>query len=99
MFKVGDKVVYPMHGAGSIKEITNRTIENETEGKSLFVVQEKDITTRKQDKNPWLEQLYATEFLYNDYSAIVTCDQTADDVETIIRSNRNKCNNINLSIS
>ena len=30
MFKVGDKVVYPMHGAGSIKEITNRTIENET---------------------------------------------------------------------
>ncbi len=30
MFKVGDKVVYPMHGAGCIKEITNRTIENET---------------------------------------------------------------------
>ena len=30
MFKVGDKVFYPMHGAGSIKEITNRTIENET---------------------------------------------------------------------
>ena len=30
MFKVGDKVVYPMHGAGCIKEITYRTIENET---------------------------------------------------------------------
>lgn len=77
-----------------LKLFGNRTIENETEGKSLFVVQEKDITTRKQDKNPWLEQLYATEFLYNDYSAIVTCDQTADDVETIIRSNRNNVPNI-----
>ena len=30
MFKVGDKLVYPMHGAVCIKEITNRTIENET---------------------------------------------------------------------
>lgn len=77
-----------------LKLFGNRTIDNETEGKSLFIVQEKDITTRKQDKNPWLEQLYATDFLYNDFNAIVTCDQTADDVEAVIRSNRNNVPNI-----
>ena len=29
MFKVGDKVVYPMHGAGTIESIENRTVLGE----------------------------------------------------------------------
>ncbi|MCR5186242.1 MAG: hypothetical protein K6D97_03905 [Clostridia bacterium] len=30
MFKVGDKVVYPMHGAGKIESIEERSILDET---------------------------------------------------------------------
>ena len=56
--------------------------------KSLFVVQDKDITTRKQDKNPWLELLYTTDIIHGNGNALVTTTQTAHDIESLIRSNR-----------
>lgn len=37
MFKVGDKVVYPHHGAGIIERIENREVSSET--KTYFIVQ------------------------------------------------------------
>ena len=56
--------------------------------KSLFIVQEKDIITRKQDKNPWLEQLYTTDLFSNDDNAFVTTNLSAYDIEDVIRKNR-----------
>lgn len=60
------------------------------ERKSLFVVQEKDVVTRKQDKNPWLEQLFTTNIIRNDDNAIVTSNLTAHDIEAILKKNRDK---------
>ena len=37
MFKVGDKVVYPMHGAGRIKKIEERSILDETQ--SYYIIE------------------------------------------------------------
>ena len=62
--------------------------------KSLFVVQEKDIVTRKQDKNPWLEKLLSTNIIHNDDNAIVTTDLSAHDIEAEFRKNRNNIPNI-----
>lgn len=57
--------------------------------KSLFVVQEKDIVTRNNDKNPWLEQLYSYNLMNNDEdTAIVTNNMSAHDLEDIFRKNR-----------
>lgn len=56
--------------------------------KSLFVIQEKDVITRKQDKNPWLDQLYTTDLFGNDDNAIVTSNLSAHDIETVFRKNR-----------
>ncbi|MBR3729965.1 MAG: hypothetical protein IKN08_03515 [Bacteroidales bacterium] len=61
---------------------------NSHDSKSLFVVQEKDIITRKQDKNPWLEQLYTTDLLSNDDNAIVTTSLSAHEIEAVWRQNR-----------
>jgi hypothetical protein len=63
-------------------------------GKSLFVVQEKDIITRKQDKNPWLDQLYTTDIICNDHNTIVTNNLSAYDIETLFRKNRDNIPNI-----
>lgn len=57
------------------------------DSKSLFVVQEKDILTRKQDKNPWLEQLYTTELLSDD-NTFVTTSLSAHDIEAVMKKNR-----------
>ena len=67
---------------------------NDSSTKSLFVVQEKDIITRKQDKNPWLEQLYTNDLIRNDDNAIVTSNLSAHDIEAILRKNRNNIPNI-----
>ena len=56
--------------------------------KSLFVVQEKDIVTRKQDKNPWLEQLYSTDIRSENDSALVTTSLTAYEIEKLLRNDR-----------
>lgn len=63
-------------------------LPNSHDSKSLFVVQEKDIITRKQDKNPWLEQLYTTDLLSNDDNAIVTTSLSAHEIEAVWRQNR-----------
>lgn len=67
---------------------------NDSSTKSLFVVQEKDIITRKQDRNPWLEQLYTKDLIRNDDNAIVTSNLSAHDIEAILRKNRNNIPNI-----
>ena len=64
------------------------------ETKSLFVVQDKDVTTKKQDKNPWLEQLYSTDLVNSNENTIVTNTFTAYDIEDIIRQNRDNVPNI-----
>lgn len=67
---------------------------NDSSTKSLFVVQEKDIITRKQDRNPWLEQLYTNDLIRNDDNAIVTSNLSAHDIEAILKKNRNNIPNI-----
>lgn len=64
------------------------------DSKELFVVQEKDIVTRKQDKNPWLEFLYTTSILNDDDNAIVTSNLTAYDIEELLKQNRDSIPNI-----
>ena len=64
------------------------------ERKSLFVVQDKDVITRKLDKNPWLEQLFTTNIIHNDDNAIVTNNLTAHDIEALFKNNRDKIPNI-----
>lgn len=65
-----------------------------SDGKSLFVIQEKDVVTRKQDKNPWLEQLYTTNIIDNDNNTIVTNNLSAHDIESLFRKNRENIPNI-----
>ncbi|MEE1516403.1 MAG: hypothetical protein UF228_02260, partial [Lachnospiraceae bacterium] len=67
---------------------------NDNSTNSLFVVQEKDIITRKQDRNPWLEQLYTNDLIRNDDNAIVTSNLSAHDIEALLRKNRNNIPNI-----
>ena len=69
-------------------------ISQTNEYKSLFVVQEKDIATRKQDKNPWIEQLYSTDLVNSTDNAIVTNYLSAYDIEDILRQNRDNVPNI-----
>ena len=65
------------------------TDSSDSVSKSLFVVQDKDIITRKNDKNPWLEQLYTNDLISDDDdNVIVTSSLSAHDVEDIIRNNR-----------
>lgn len=58
------------------------------ESKALFVLQEKDIITRKQDKNPWLEQLFTTDLFSNEDNAIVASSLSAHDIEEVLRKDR-----------
>ena len=69
-------------------------LSNNDETKSLFIVQEKDIVTRNQDKNPWLDRLYTTNIIDNDDNAIVTSNLTAHDLEELFRKNRENIPNI-----
>lgn len=63
---------------------------NNSSTKSLFVVQEKDIITEKQDRN----QLYTNDLIHNDNNAIVTSYLSAHDIEAVLRNNRNDIPNI-----
>lgn len=67
---------------------------NNNNSKSLFVIQEKDVITRKQDKNPWLEQLYTTELINHDDKTIVTNNLSAHDIEDVLRKNRDNIPNV-----
>ena len=62
--------------------------------KSLFVLQEKDVLTRKQDKNPWLEQLYTDNLFDSRRNVVVSTSETAHDIESLLRMNRNNVPNI-----
>ena len=62
--------------------------------KSLFVLQEKDVLTRKQDKNPWLEQLYTDNLFDSRRNVVVNTSETAHDIESLLRMNRNNVPNI-----
>lgn len=53
--------------------------------KSLFLVKEQDIITRKQDKNPWLSDLFTTDSEDDHYNAIVSTD-SSDFLESRIRT-------------
>ena len=69
-------------------------LSSNCKSKALFVVQEKDIVTRKQDKNPWLEFLYTTSILNDDDNVIVTSNLTAYDIEELLKQNRDSIPNI-----
>lgn len=71
-----------------IKLFEGKVSEKEGAGKSLFVVQQNDVITRKQDKNPWLDQLFSTEIINGDGHVLLTTSQNAHELETLIRKNR-----------
>ena len=77
-----------------LKLFGEESLTNSSDSKSLFVVQEKDVVTRKQDKNPWLEQLYTTNLICNDDNTIVTNNLSAHDIENVFRKNRDNIPNI-----
>lgn len=77
-----------------LKLFGEESLTNNSDSKSLFVVQEKDVVTRKQDKNPWLEQLYTTNLICNDDNTIVTNNLSAYDIENVFRKNRDNIPNI-----
>ena len=77
-----------------LKLFGEESLTNNSDSKSLFVVQEKDVVTRKQDKNPWLEQLYTTNLICNDDNTIVTNNLSAHDIENVFRKNRDNIPNI-----
>lgn len=77
-----------------LKLFGEESLTNNSDSKSLFVVQEKDVVTRKQDKNPWLEQLYTTNLICNDDDTIVTNNLSAHDIENVFRKNRDNIPNI-----
>ena len=62
--------------------------------KSLFVVQEKDILTRKQDKNPWLDQLYSNDIVDYDGHVLLTTSLEAEGIENILKQNRERVPNV-----
>ena len=77
-----------------LKLFGEESLTNNSDSKSLFVVQEKDVVTRKQDKNPWLEQLYTTNLICNDDNTIVTNNLSTHDIENVFRKNRDNIPNI-----
>lgn len=77
-----------------LKLFGEESLTNNSDSKSLFVVQEKDVVTRKQNKNPWLEQLYTTNLICNDDNTIVTNNLSAHDIENVFRKNRDNIPNI-----
>ena len=77
-----------------LKLFGEESLTNNSDSKSLFVVQEKDVVTRKQDKNPWLEQLYTTNLICNNDNTIVTNNLSAHDIENVFRKNRDNIPNI-----
>ena len=77
-----------------LKLFGEESLTNNSDSKSLFVVQEKDVVTRKQDKNPWLEQLYTTNLICNDDNTIVTNNLSAHEIEDVFRKNRDNIPNI-----
>ncbi len=68
--------------------IEGKVSEDAALGKSLFVLQEKDINTRKQDMNPWLKQLYTNNIFDSRRNVVITTSATAHDIETAIRKRR-----------
>lgn len=63
---------------------SNITISSNCD-KSLVLVKEQDIITRKENKNPWLENLYTTDLTADDFNVIVSHDKSAFDLEEEIR--------------
>lgn len=70
-----------------IRLFKDKTLPEKERGKSLFVLQEKDIITRKDDKNPWLEQLYTENIFDNRRNVVITSSDTAHDIESTLRQN------------
>ena len=71
-----------------IRLFTGKISDSDNIAKSLFVVQERDIVTRKQDKNPWLGLLFSDDLIGYDGHVLLTTTQTAYDIEEIFRSHR-----------
>jgi len=64
--------------------------DNDNASKTLFVVQEKDIITRKQDKNPWLGQLFSNDLIGYDGHVLLTTSLNAEDIENLLKKNRER---------
>lgn len=50
---------------------------------SLF--KKKDIITRKQDKNPWLGQLFSKDLIGYDGHVLLTTSLNAEDIESLLK--------------
>ena len=77
-----------------VNRFKNKLPDSLSGNRSLFVVQDKDIITRKQDKNPWLESLYSDDIINPKGNAIVTTSLSAFDLEKILRKNKGKIKSI-----
>ena len=58
------------------------------QGKSLFLLKEQDITTRNEDRNPWLDSLF-TKDIEDSRSNVVVSTDTSDFLESKIRAIEN----------
>lgn len=73
-----------------IRLFGNKSDISQEREKSLIVVQEKDILTRNEDKNPWLGNLYTTDLFDLNQKVIVSTSDTAFDIESEFRRNRGR---------
>lgn len=86
--KIKEERGYYRKALGLFSMLNESNHESSTRGKSLFVLQEKDLITRGDDSNPWLDQLYTVNLFKGDNNAIVTCGQTAQEIEKKLKKNR-----------
>ena len=83
--KIKEERGYYRKALGLFSMLNESNHESSTRGKSLFVLQEKDLITRGDDSNPWLDQLYTVNLFKGDNNAIVTYGQTAQELEKNLR--------------
>ena len=62
MFKVGDKIVYPMHGAGTIESIEEREVLGETQKYYVMKMPVGDIKVMIPSKNEMIYCICVTSF-------------------------------------
>lgn len=93
MFKVGEKISYPMHGAGYIEAIEEKTFLEEKKCYYVLKFSEGDIKVHvpvENAENAGLRQIISSD----DYNRVIASFKSIDDVEE--SSNWNRRNRENL---
>lgn len=53
--------------------------------KSLIITKEQDLTSKKSDKNPWINEFFSDEIINDNHNLILSTATTAYDLEKLIR--------------